>query len=63
MASSIGGWFAEKLIFKSGTEKISTQYKSCNDIPVKGLKNEKYDNLGVLVEGKKAYMIVNVASG
>lgn len=54
---------AEKFIFKSGKEEVFSPYKSCNEIPVTGLKGEKYENLGKLVDGKKAYLIVNVASG
>ena len=57
------GYLVERLIFKNGEEEVFSDYKSCNDIPVIGLKGEKYWNLGKVVEGKKAYLIVNVASG
>jgi len=57
------GSLVERFIFKNGEEEVSSAYKSCNDIPVTGLKGEKYESLGKVVEGKKAYLIVNVASG
>ena len=63
MTKMVGGFLAEKLIFKSGYETISTKFKSINEIPATGLKGERYDKLGVLMEGKKALILVNVASG
>jgi len=38
----IGGFLASKFIFKSGKDEVITKYKSCNEIPVTGLKGEKY---------------------
>ena len=57
----MGGLIA-KAIFKSGKDKLSSTYKSAWDIPVKTLEGKEVSRLGDLVEGKKAVLIVNVAS-
>lgn len=51
-----------KIVFKKGNDVIHTDYKSLNEIKVTGLEGEEYENLGQVVEGKKVYLIVNVAS-
>ena len=56
----MGGAIA-KLIFKSGEDDITAKYESVNQIPVTTIRGEK----GIVadhVQGKKLYLIVNVAS-
>jgi len=57
----MGGAIA-KLVFKSGNDVIATKYESANEIPVVDLLGVEHDKIGNLVEGKKVYLIVNVAS-
>lgn len=60
---SIVTGLVEKFIFIHGDEDIQTEYTTANDIPCTGLKGEKYDRLGELIEGHKCYLVINVASG
>lgn len=58
----MGGALA-KIVFKNGSDDISVEkYKSVNEIPVTLITGEKVESIQKLVEGKKLYMIVNVAS-
>ena len=53
----------ETLIFKKGKDKfIKNEDQNIMEIPVFGLKGEKYENFGQLLKGKKAIIVVNVAS-
>ena len=55
------GALIAKAVFKNGDDEISNKYSSCNEIPVKSLHGE--DSLiGDNIQGKKLYMVVNVAS-
>lgn len=56
------GGVAAKLIFKSGKDKFGTEYKSLHEIPVTDIDGNEYRRLGDLINGKKAILVVNVAS-
>ena len=57
----MGGVIA-KMIFKSGNDGFDlAKITTLNDIPCKKLDGEE-TTIGKLIEGKKLYMIVNVAS-
>lgn len=56
------GGVAAKLIFKSGKDKFATDYKSLLDIPATDIDGNEIRRLGDIVQGKKAILVVNVAS-
>ena len=55
------GALIAKAVFKNGDDEISCKYASVNEIPVTTLQGED-TQIGNLVQGKKLYMVVNVAS-
>lgn len=57
----MGGVIA-KLVFKNGREPVASAYTSLWDIPCTTIDGLALERLGQLVEGKKAVLIVNVAS-
>ena len=50
-----------KIVFKSGTEAVSTSYTSLFDIAAVNIDGQKA-LLGTYCTGKKAILVVNVAS-
>ena len=51
-----------KIVFKKGSDRFDLgKYASLNDIPVSTLRGEQ-TTLGELGQGKKLFLIVNVAS-
>ena len=57
----MGGAIA-KLIFKNGQEAVVTNYNSFCDIPSIDIDGNKVERLGALMSGKKAVLVVNVAT-
>lgn len=56
------GGLASKLIFKKGKDKLTTSYTSLHEIPAVDIDGNKIERLGNLIDGKKAILVVNVAS-
>ena len=56
------GSLAFKAVSKKGKDKMATSYTSAFEIPVTDIKGHRSEKLGELVHGKKAVLIVNVAS-
>lgn len=51
-----------KMVSKNGKEAVSTNYTSLWEIPVTTIEGQRIERLGQLVEGKKAVLVVNVAT-
>lgn len=49
-------------LYKRGKEALKTPYKSIHEIPATDIDGEHIERLGLLTEGKKCIMVVNVAS-
>ena len=56
------GALISKAIFKSGKDKLNSQFSSAWDIPVTMIDGKHINRLGEIVTGKKAVLVVNVAS-
>jgi hypothetical protein len=56
------GGLAAKLVFKKGKEKMTTKYTSLHEIPAVDIDGNPIERLGNLIDGKKAILVVNVAS-
>jgi hypothetical protein len=56
------GGLAAKLVFKSGKEKMTSKFTSLHDIPAEDIDGNHIERLGNLIDGKKAIIVVNVAS-
>ena len=54
--------FLKRYVFYHGTEHVETNYQSLWDIPAVRINGEPVERLGQVVEGKKAVLVVNVAS-
>lgn len=50
-----------KIVFKKGEDNICAKYQSVNDIPVTTIDGQQ-GKIQDYVQGKKIYLIVNVAS-
>ena len=50
------------MVFKNGKEKVSTGFTSLWDISAVDIDGNKIERLGSLCKGKKATLIVNVAT-
>ncbi len=56
------GGVVQKLVFRSGKDKLGTTYSSLWDIPAVDIDGNTVERIGSLVHGKKAVLVVNVAS-
>ena len=56
------GALAAKLVFKKGKDKMTTKYSSLHEIPAVDIDGNHIERLGQITDGKKAIIIVNVAS-
>ena len=56
------GGLASKLIFKNGKDKMTTKFSSLHEIPAVDIDGNQIERLGQLIDGKKAILVVNVAS-
>lgn len=57
------GALVAKMVFKNGNDKLAeAESKSLFDIPAVDIDGNKIDRLGDLVKGKKAILVINVAS-
>ena len=50
------------MVSKNGKEAVATNYTSLWDVPVTTIEGQHIERLGQLVEGKKAVLVVNVAT-
>jgi hypothetical protein len=50
------------MVFKNGKESVSTNYKSLLDIPAVNIDGQKIERLGQILAGKRAILVVNVAT-
>jgi hypothetical protein len=49
-------------LYRRGKEQLGSQFQSIHDIPVKDIDGNEIERLGILTEGRKCIMVVNVAS-
>lgn len=56
------GALVAKAIFKNGKESVSTNYTSLFEIPAKTIDGVMLGSLSEAVEGKRAVLVVNVAT-
>ena len=50
------------MVFKNGKEKVSTGFTSLWEIGAVDIDGNKIDKLGTLCKGKKATLVINVAT-
>jgi hypothetical protein len=56
------GALVAKAVFKNGKESVSTNYNSLFEIPAKTIDGLQLASLAEAVEGKRAVLVVNVAT-
>lgn len=57
------GALVAKMVFKNGNDRLAeAEQKSLFDIPAVDIDGNKVEKLGDLLTGKKAILVVNVAS-
>lgn len=49
-------------LYRRSKEQLGSQYSSIHDIPVQDIDGNKLERLGIITEGRKCIMVVNVAS-
>jgi hypothetical protein len=49
-------------LYRRGKEQLGSQFKSLHEIPVNDIDGNHFERLGLITEGLKCIMVVNVAS-
>ena len=50
------------MISKTGYDYLNSEYKNIQDIPVTTIEQKDFKRIGQLLDGKKLFLIVNLAS-